>query len=958
MQAFLDQVLPRNLGRYAVVTIENGIPRHHWCDSYLQVEPTITSLAAQPGHNIYYAMASFGDERNAKGQFTRAQSNVVAIRSFYIDIDCGKEKYEAHPDSAYPTREAAGTDIAKFIQATKLPMPLWVSSGNGFHLYWTVENDLTRDEWQPVADALKAAALHSGLRIDAHVTADAARILRPVETINPKGKKLVQVIAPGGQTTMEELHTALGVSQPRPKRDMSLTNALAVVRPDLPPADSFALESKCQQIGWMTTNQDKVSEPDWYRLLGVAAFCVAPEDTAKRWSDRHPSYDETRTLSKLEQWKARATGPTTCKAFKEANPTRCQGCVFLGRVTSPAALGVMYEEKPMQADDIPEQIEVTEFVQIPKPFKRTDQGVKLTVDGVDTSVCDFDVLPVSYGRDEALGYETARFLWKRQHVGWSPLVMRNAHLAAGSREFATTIADQGIVLNGKTQTETFQYMLRTYMAELQRARTTSNLHMSMGWKDNYSYFVLGNKIIRPNPHGGPGLVENTGLSQRSSANVESMWEQKGKLEDWVNSTALMERGGLSVHKFAICVSLSSIFYQIAGIDGVVLSLYGPTGTGKSLAQTIQQAVWGNPKRLLYTAKYTGNAMFSTLGFYNNLPFTIDEMTLKTPEELGDLMYSISQGRDKARLGKFGADRDPLTWSLPLTASTNISFSSILSNVAHNPEAQLARLVELRVSPHPLFNNSESGRTLYQFYLSNYGTVGLEFLRRCYEMGIEELRKRIFAHFEKFKTKYGMAFRGTDRYREGLVVLADLAHELAMEWGLVKFTFTDVMAFVGEQLQLTKDLEEEAKFDVFDQITEFCNEHARAQVVLHYTMGAGKPLQDAGKPRPMGEIRVRYELYRRDSRSPYDFGVVYIDRPVLKAWLAARGVDWHGFTSELKRCGADASPATQRYSLSKDTETKLGQTYVIGVNLGHERMAGVLDGVTQSEGTIGNLHVVK
>jgi hypothetical protein len=76
----------------------------------------------------------------------------------------------------------------------------------------------------------------------------------------------------------------------------------------------------------------------------------------------------------------------------------------------------------------------------------------MTVDETDIDVCKFDIYPVGYGRDESLGYETVRFHWNRPHRGWQELVMRQALLTEGHRDFATVLADQGIVLLNRNQT--------------------------------------------------------------------------------------------------------------------------------------------------------------------------------------------------------------------------------------------------------------------------------------------------------------------------------------------------------------------------------------------------------------------------------------------------------------------------------------------------------------------------
>jgi hypothetical protein len=48
------------------------------------------------------------------------------------------------------------------------------------------------------------------------------------------------------------------------------------------------------------------------------------------------------------------------------------------------------------------------------------------------------------------------------------------------------------------------------------------------------------------------------------------------------------------------------------------------------------------------------------------------------------------------------------------------------------------------------------------------------------------------------------------------------------------------------------------------------------------------------------------------------------------------------------------------NLGKDTPTKLGQSYVIGINLNHPRLSGILDAAdgTMDDLTLGKLSVVQ
>ena len=114
-------------------------------------------------------------------------------------------------------------------------------------------------------------------------------------------------------------------------------------------------------------------------------------------------------------------------------------------------------------------------------------------------------------------------------MGWQELVLRQAHLTDGNREFATAIADQGIVLYNKKQTEYFQLMLRTYMDELRQIRTMTNLYCTMGWKEKNNAFVLGGTLLKRKANGSI-TEEKINLASVVSKQNTEMYNTKGSLQ--------------------------------------------------------------------------------------------------------------------------------------------------------------------------------------------------------------------------------------------------------------------------------------------------------------------------------------------------------------------------------------------------------------------------------------------
>ena len=930
---FLQRVLP-SAGFYVTTVINPDGRRQGFFATVEELAKAVTGLD-QRGNNTYFAISAFVEKGNRK------QENVRATKVIALDVDCGDSK-------PYPTWREGLAATGQFTQQMGLPKPLIIHSGNGLHVYWVLTEELEPVWWKPLAEAMKAAAKDKGFEIDPAVPADSARVLRPVGTTNPKSGTQVRMLIDAQPVIVEQLAACLSaymvahpVSLPRSTSSSPLAQALQVHQ-DFPPANATVIATKCPQIGWAAKNQGDVEEPFWYAMIGVAAHCQDPEATAISWSDQHPGYNASETLRKLSHWKTATTGPSTCKKFEELRPAGCKGCKFKDKVGTPARLGIQYLEiapsttaPDTAAHDVP----------LPRPFKRTADGIKMTVDETDIDVCKFDIYPVGYGKDESLGYETVRFHWNRPHRGWQELVMRQALLTEGHRDFATVLADQGIVLLNRNQTGYFQIMLRSYMDELRQKRAMTNLYATMGWKENFSQFVIGDTVLRRNTDGSVS-EESIALASGSARLGHELWHTAGSMDAWVDFTSLLDKADLRAHMFALAVGFSGPLYAFTGLKGLTVSLYGPTGGGKSLAQMWIQSIYGNPDKLHFAAKFTQNSLFGRMGLYSHMPMTIDEVTMMDNKEVGDFAYWVSQGRDKARMNRNAEERDAKTWALPVIVSTNKSMNSKLIASGLDTDAQLARILEVSVPPSKLFTkDSTAGRKIYEFINANYGHVGREFIKRLLELGETGIRAAIAQATEDFRGKYKAQFSGEERFWEQSIILADLAARLAKEWGLIAYDHKDGIEWVLAQVGAIRRAVSDFKIDAFDLLTEYLNENSDATLTVTQT-GTNKPMVDFSRV-PRGELRVRFEMYRKTNGDVFSHGTVMLDRTHFRRWLAQRGADYKTFMGEMQDESVLATPKSNKAYLGKDSPIKLGQSYVIGVNLTHPRLQGILSDADQA-----------
>jgi putative DNA primase/helicase len=126
------------------------------------------------GKTVYHACGTFLSPVNRK------QVNVAYLKSLWSDVDVGDDK-------PYKTRKETEDALTAFLQATGLPRPTIVYSGPlSLHLYWVLDEPITKDIWRPAAVALRELMKQHGFLIDPARSADSSSVLRPPGTHNRK----------------------------------------------------------------------------------------------------------------------------------------------------------------------------------------------------------------------------------------------------------------------------------------------------------------------------------------------------------------------------------------------------------------------------------------------------------------------------------------------------------------------------------------------------------------------------------------------------------------------------------------------------------------------------------------------------------------------------------------------------------------------------------------------------
>lgn len=258
-----------------------------WCEpgrgfqqSWFADEETALRLINQHRltSNVWCSMGLFSSPGRRSSQ--RAET----IKAFWLDVDAHGKQYH-DPDECV-------TALKDFVQVTRLPRPNYLHmTGHGVQVFWVLPKPITRDAWQPVANALQDLGERHNLGADP-ITGDAARILRVPGTINhrdptnPRDTVLHAIKA--GHTDLEVFRRAI-------------TNALA----ELPPKPIQSLKIVSGPIPDTPENEELIRTmlaaidpdadyPTWRDVVWAVAASGLPSayDLARAWSEKGALWDE------------------------------------------------------------------------------------------------------------------------------------------------------------------------------------------------------------------------------------------------------------------------------------------------------------------------------------------------------------------------------------------------------------------------------------------------------------------------------------------------------------------------------------------------------------------------------------------------------------------------------------------------------------------------------------------
>jgi hypothetical protein len=888
----LSAVQP-STGWIAVFSMKDGRVRQTLVDTREQADVLFEKLTAQE-RDVYFGVARFATDEG------RTKSNVLALRSLWLDLDCGDNK-------PYATKRAGMAALKTFCADTKLPRPIVVDSGRGLHIDWPFEEAVTRSQWEVAASALHRLCTQYDLHVDPSVF-EVARVLRVPGTYNFKGEEPlpVCVLLVGSPHPFADLCTMLGVEAGADVADVHADDtertpqlqlgsrkrpltALGEMMADNR-ISSFAKIMRrsakgdgCPQLLSCYTDRAQLPEPRWFNALSIAKFCEDRDQAIHRMSQGYPDYDPRRVEAKI----AHIKGPNGCATFEKNNPGGCDGCPHWGKIKTPIVLGhdVREAEAPAADDGASEDDSAEPLPDIPEPFFRGASGGIWRRSGDEEGepifVYEHDIYVVKRMRDPTLG----DVIVMRVHMprdGTKEFVVSNIKVAEPS-ELRKCLAAEGVVC-GKKRFDLLTEFLLTSIRELQFKKKAELMRLQFGWVDGDSKFIVGDREISATSttYSPPAAV---------TAAIAARFTRRGTLEKWKEVFALYGRPGLEMHAFAALTAFGAPLFKFLGQKGAIINVIHPSsGTGKTTILHMCNSVWGNPSELCAKQSDTFNTKIQKLGVYCNLPYTIDEMTNTSAQDFSTLAYNMTQGSGKDRMkASVNELRANLTsWQTVSLCSSNSSFYEKMAAFKHSPDGEIMRLFEYKIG----YSNAipaDLGKEMFDHVLmDNYGHAGDIFIHwvLCNLEKVMDTLRDVQARIDK-----GQGLTQRERFWSATIASNIVGGMIAKKLGLLDWDMNAIFAAVTRQLLLNrKDLKPQSD-DPLNAVAQYLSTHINNALIVNdaVDLRSNKPAMPLIEPK--GELLIRYEP---DTRH------MYLSVGPFRRYCAANQIDYRETIRTLEK----------------------------------------------------------
>ena len=930
-EQFLKTVLGDE-GFYCTVCIkENKQVTQEFKESIEDVVQSVKQIDAA-GNEAYFAVSTF-KEKQRKAEYAEQ------LKTLFLDIDCGEGK-------DYATRNEGLDALKAFYKRYKLPPTLIVNSGRGWHVYWVLDKPCSRDEWITVAEQLKNACSDFGLKADTAVTADAARILRPVGTRNYKGNVPLPVELYSSSnyiTSLQEFKDKLPNSlmpvlpqreySEEDKRDMELASGggerYSYSLTDI--LNKSVTGKGCQQIHRAVEKPNEITYNQWIDVLSVVKECEEGPKAIHVISNKYDKYSKSET----ESVAAGLKWAHHCTTFEQNNPDGCADCIHKDspKIRSPKDLGRRLLKKVQEETEtqVTEQEDPKQPIipKYPYPYfslRNGGIGVMETDDEgnqFEKPLCDTDFYIVKRLRDKIVGpayifrHHTKQEGIREFMIPAQKLISTESFKIQMSKNDIFTLAPMDLM----------KYVA-AWIAQVKDVNGLPEIQVAdqFGWTDNNKSFILGDREIHADsiePNYPSSVTEDYFMH----------FEKKGSLEEWKKIPKFFDKVGFEPHQYMFGLSFAAPLMVFAPkIAGSIFHLKSSeSGFGKSTGQFAGASVWGDPTLVVQKGDDTIASIWKVTETYKNIIIYCDELSNKGGKELSGFAYDVSGGKQRNRLrGSSEINKERYRgnpWRTLVGTSGNTSIlETISAEFRESPKGETQRVLEAEtmVKLKEDSATTREGIELNMLLENNYGHAGEKYIQFVVKRK-DVIEKILLQKIEQLIKQTELSAQNRFWLWQAAGVLTGLL--IASRLGLHSLNIDNLQDWICKQLRHARDETVKMTVDIHDTIAAYLADNNRSILRLKST---DKEVYD-----PEMETLISPEqlpMYKFVGRHEFDTNTLYLLPAPFKKWCLLRKID---YGSTRRAIMEQMNGTAMKFRLGTNTNLKLPSTHVLKLSWSEE-----------------------
>jgi len=241
------------------------------------------------------------------------------------------------------------------------------------------------------------------------------------------------------------------------------------------------------------------------------------------------------------------------------------------------------------------------------------------------------------------------------------LVIRMADLQGDAVEVRKQLADAGLIMSTHAKAIDLLRRYITFTNSTERVRTTNRI----GWHG--SEFVLPDRTISPVGQSADRvLFEGIGAS---------LIKEAGTSEEWRREVGALCTGNSRL-MFAVGANFAAPLLDLAGEENGGFHYRGNSTIGKSTALVVGGSVsgGGNKDGFVRSWKATDNGVEGLAMEHNDLCLALDELSQADAKHVGEVVYSLGNGIEKARMRSSGGLRQQRHFRLMFLSTGEVSLA--------------------------------------------------------------------------------------------------------------------------------------------------------------------------------------------------------------------------------------------------------------------------------------------